>query len=151
MRDINLKADLFLCPVVFDSDIQGEDKKPAPVEDKELHYTNNAVNMLKSGSELFCADELPGDLVSAKETADGLVHFRIINSPDGKAYIPLFCSYSSMTHIFGKNIRIGVISFFDAAELCLNESNISGIVVAPGHVNKVLEKETVAGMIKPKG
>lgn len=148
MRDINLRTDLFLCPVVFDSDIKSGDNKPDDVEDNELHYTQNAVEMVKAGCELFCVDELPDELVSAKEAHEGVLHFRLINSPDGKEYIPLFASYSSMTGIFGKNIHIGVISFADAYELCMKESNIAGIVVAPGHVNKVLTRETLAEMLK---
>lgn len=148
MRDINLQTDLFMCPVVFDSDKQGADNKPMSVEDNEIHYTQNAVDMIREGCEVFCVDRLPSNLISAREAHEGVLHLRMINSPDGKQYIPLFAGFESMTSIFGKDIHIGVVSFADAYELCMNESNISGIVVAPGHVNKILTREALEAMKK---
>ncbi|MBO4523261.1 MAG: hypothetical protein J5723_01115, partial [Ruminococcus sp.] len=136
----DLRKDLFLCPVVFESDKIDDNNIPLQLSapDKELHFTLKAKEMAEAGSELHCVDELPDNMEPAKELQEGALHLRLLNAPDGSSFIPLFISYSVMTGIFGKNIHVGVISFDDAYELCRSDESIAGIVAAPGILDNLI-------------
>ena len=140
MSVLDLRKDLFLCPVVFESDKIDENNIPLQLSepDKELHFTLKAKEMADNGAELHCVDALPDGMETAKEPFGGDIHLRLLNAPDGSRFIPLFISYSIMTDIFGKNIHVGVISFDDAYELCRNEESIAGIVAAPGILDNLI-------------
>lgn len=148
MADINLLKDLFLCPISYDEDACDADGKPLPLscEDNEIHFSLNAADMLKSGSKIFLIEKLPEKLKPAKVAHQGIHHLRKIDSPDGRSFIPLFISYSSLVNIFGDKVRIGIVSFKDAKDLCINENNIAGIVVAPLNINKTIPRESLVNM-----
>ena len=145
MSEINLKKDLFLCPVCYDSDLYDSNGRPMLLDakDKELHFSVAASNLMSEGAQIFMIDRIPDEYFPAKEANKGILHLREIESPDGKLYIPLFISYQAMISIFGDKIHIGVISFEDAKRLCLEEEKIEGIVVAPGQINKIISKEVL--------
>ncbi|MGN0167070.1 MAG: SseB family protein [Acetatifactor sp.] len=148
MSDINLLKDLFLCPVVYDDDPCEMNGKPLPLldEDTEIHFSSKAADMYKLGSKIFMLDAFPETLQPAKEARKGILHLRKIDSPDGHSYIPLFISYKSMINIFGRNIHVGIVSFEDAISLCSNETDVEGIVVGPGHINKIIHREALGKM-----
>lgn len=137
---LDLRKQLFMCPVVFESDKIDENNIPLPLSgpDTEFHFTQKSAEMTEAGSKLHCIDNLPEGMVPAGKPCDGEIHYRLLRSPDGSSFIPLFNSYSVMTGIFGKNIHIGVISFYDAYELCKDDESIAGIVVAPGILDDLI-------------
>ncbi len=139
--ELDLRNGLFLCPVFLDGDPCDANGIPLPLStpDSALHFTEHAARMSDAGAKLICLDQLPDTLSPAKKAA-GILHFRKLTAPNGSDYIPLFLHYQVMTGIFGSSIRIGVVSFADARQLCLDESGLAGIVVAPGHLNRILPR-----------
>ena len=135
--NLDTKNDLFIIPIEYESD----HNKP-PESDTCLHFAETEATMYKNGSKIWCL-ELPKNFTLAKEASKSLMHYQTIASPAGDRYMALFTSYKSMTSIFGSKIqRIGVISYETAKEFCLNEG-FSGIVVAPGVLNKIIPKEEI--------
>ena len=91
MSEINLKKDLFLCPVCYDSDLYDSNGRPMLLDakDKELHYSVAASNLMSEGAQIFLIDSIPDEYFPAKEANKGILHLREIESSDGKSYIPL--------------------------------------------------------------
>jgi len=142
---LDLRKQLFMCPVVFETDKINEQNIPLPLPepDKEFHFTQKAAEMTEAGSKLHCIDDLPEGMVPAEKPFGGDIHYRMLKAPDGSSFIPLFNSYSTMTGIFGKNIHIGVISFYDAYEICKDDESIAGIVVAPGVLDDLIMRKGI--------
>lgn len=147
--ELDLQNGLFLCPVYYDGDPCDANSIPLPLRepDHALHFTENAAKMNAAGAKLFCLDTLPAVLRPASEPVGGVMHFRKITAPDGKDFLPLFLHYQAMAGIFGSSIRIGVVSFADVRQFCIDECDIAGIVVGPGSLNKILPREIL--MQKP--
>ena len=141
--EINLLNDLFMCPVYCDGDPCGADGLPLPPEqpDEALHYTVHAAQMQAAGSALVCLDEMPAAFAPATEASGGMMHLRKITAPDGRDFIPLFLEYRAMTDMFGDKIHIGIVSFADVRQRCIEESDIAGIVIAPGSLNMIFTRE----------
>ena len=141
--EIDLKKNLFLCPVCFDSDPYDSNGNVMPLDtkDTELHCSEFASALVSEGAQILLVDSIPDEYVPAKTANKGSFHLRLIESPDGKSYIPLFASYQEMIGIFGDKIHIGIVCFEDAKSMCLEDKMIEGIVVAPGQINKVISKE----------
>jgi len=54
--------------------------------------------MIPEGCRPYFIDTIPKELVPSRKA--NILHFRVIKSPDGKSYIPLFISYETMINIF---------------------------------------------------
>lgn len=141
--EVDLRNDLFLCPVYYDSEPCGGNGIPLPLNapDDALHFTADAAKMHEAGARVVCLDGLPAKYVPAAEPVGGKMYFRKITAPDGSDYVPLFMHYQAITGIFGQNIHIGIVSFADVRQICMDEQNIAGIVLAPGSLNRILTRE----------
>lgn len=145
MRDLKLLADLFLCPVEFDG-IKSALLKRLNVRDYKLHFTPRSAAMSVNGADIYLLDSLPEKYAPAKAANKNVMRFRTIKNPNnGQEYIPLFISYQSMIQVFGENIAVGVVSFMDIMPEAADEAQISGIVVGPGIINKIMSKKELAG------
>ena len=132
--NIDEKNDLFIIPIEF------EDSLNKPLEnDTSLHFSLKEKNLYENGSKIWCID-LPENFSLSTKINNSLMHYQTIEKPNGERYMPLFNSYNIMTSIYGKNLKVGIISYETAKEFCLKEG-FKGIVVAPGNLNKIIPKE----------
>lgn len=143
MTQIDLLHDLFMCPIIFDGEETDENGVPTALaqEDNELHVTAPAYAMIEQGSKLALIEDLPEKLVLSEKADKGLIHYRKINTPDGRAFIPLFVSYKNMTKIYGEKNHIGIVCYDEVKKICEAESDIAGIVIEPGCTNKVIMRD----------
>ena len=142
---LDMSKDLFLCPIHYEADPCDDTGNPLPLtyDDREIHFTANATALFNAGSRIYMSDVIPSALAPAATANNGIIHFRTIKSPDGAFYIPLFTSYHSMVEIFGYRIHVGVVTYDDARNFCLNESDLAGIVFGPGQANKIMPRQTL--------
>ena len=132
--DLDIKNDLFIIPIEYEDELN-----KSPKSDMYLHFSKTEGEMYNKGSKIWC-HELPENFSFAKEIRNSPIHYQTIANPSGERYMPLFNSYNIMTSIYGKNLKVGIISYETAKEFCLKEG-FKGIVVAPGNLNKIIPKE----------
>ena len=128
---VSLSDNLFLMPMLYDGD-----PYVLPAPDRALHIWPKAGEMLQQGAKLLCTDGIPEGYAPATAPGPSAMHGRLLkNSQSGTEYVPLFFSFQAMFQIFGPNIRVSIISFAEAQELC---KECAGIVLGPGAINCVL-------------
>lgn len=142
---IDFETDLFLVPINYTGEAPGALDAP----DTALHYFPLAAEMTMNGAWLWGAADMPEGYAPATEGRNETMHVWCLKAPDGTQYIPLFVSFESLFHFYGRNVHVAVISFSEAAAMTGTpitdmvdgeavELPCAGIVVAPGILDRII-------------
>ena len=114
---------LFLAAMCY----EGEDPN-TPVRDRELHATVGAKRLYALNQHIVTKGN-PGYRL-AKKVDNRRIHLRsIIYRKTKEEWVALFTDFTHLTPVFGKNVRVTLISFAEARQVA---KPYKGIVINPG-------------------
>ena len=127
-----LREALFLVPMLYEEDIKG-----GKVEDKKLHYTPTALDIVKNNDIVFWNMK---DFDTEPQEEDKNFNYLTLkaSAPDqpDQLWIPAFTDIDELRSIIGGNTRIAIATM---QELNLAAAKLSGICINPKGINLRLE------------
>lgn len=140
----SIPKELYLAPMIYD----GEDVK-ASYDDNKLHFTQRALELLKSWVKEKEVDLANFQSVFPFYGGEGFefpssgsskqMHFRTVSNQK-QEFVSAFTDAKTMNKLFGTKIRVAVVTYDDLVE---KSDGCEGIVINPGENSFMINKTNI--------